>query len=99
MSDTEKRSFKSGDIIRHFKRDFCSEEEKSRNIYLYRVIGIAIHTETHEEMLVYQALSCPFKTFVRPLSMALEKTPKDNYPAAKQEYRLEAYNMYGDNNS
>ena len=26
----ERECFKSGDIIRHFKRDFCTEEEKNK---------------------------------------------------------------------
>lgn len=81
--------FKSGQIIRHFKRDFCSDEEKNSNMYLYQVITIAAHTETKEHMLVYQALYYPFNTYVRPLSMAEEKVDKNKYPEAKQEYRLE----------
>jgi hypothetical protein len=86
------RTFKPGDIIRHFKRDFLSKEEKKSNQYLYKVIDIATHSETKEDMLVYQALYYPFKTFVRPLGMALEETPKEKYPDASQTYRLEIYN-------
>ena len=85
------RTFKPGDIIRHFKRDFLTEDEKKTNKYLYRVIGVAIHTETGEDMLVYQALYAPFKTFTRPLAMALEETPKEKYPDSSQTYRLEIY--------
>ena len=44
----ERECFKSGDIIRHFKRDFCTEEEKKQNKYLYEVIGIAFHSETNK---------------------------------------------------
>lgn len=81
--------FQPGQIIRHFKRDFVDDKEKNENKYLYRVIEIAQHTETGEPLLIYQALYYPFQVFARPLLMAEEKTDKDKYPDAKQEYRLE----------
>ena len=51
-----KHEFKEGDIIKHFKRDMICDEEKEKNMYLYRVITVAKHTETGEDMLVDQAL-------------------------------------------
>ena len=48
--------FKEGDIIRHFKRDMIDDDAKAQNIYLYKVLAIAHHSETKEQMLVYQAL-------------------------------------------
>lgn len=90
------REFKSGDIIRHFKRDLISQEEKDQNKGLYVVHSVATHTETNEPMLVYQALYHPFGIFTRPLKMALEKTDKNKYPEAKQEYRLELYSAKED---
>jgi hypothetical protein len=36
---------------------------------LYKVVGFAKHSETLEELVVYQALSAPRGTWVRPLSM------------------------------
>lgn len=83
--------FKPGQIIRHFKRDFASPLEKTTNKYLYQVLAIAQHTETKEQMLVYQALYCPFQVYTRPLQMAEAKVDKVKYPDAKQEYRLEIY--------
>ena len=38
----------------------------------YQVIGIAIHSETLEEMVVYKALYGERLTWVRPLKMFLE---------------------------
>ena len=86
--------FREGDIIRHFKRDMVSDEEKQKNMYLYKVLGIGMHTETKERMLVYQALYYPFGVFVRPLEMATEEVDIDKYPYLRsiknrQKYRLE----------
>ena len=46
---------------------------------LYRVIGIALHSETGEEMVVYQALYGQRGLWVRPVSMWLEQVERDNY--------------------
>lgn len=35
----------------------------------YEVIGLAIHTETNEEMVVYKALYGEYGLFVRPAKM------------------------------
>ena len=85
----ERECFKPGDVIRHFKRDFCTEEEKKQNKYLYEVIGVAFHSETKKLMLVYKALYFPFQMYVRPLDMAMSLTDKTKYPDAKQEFRFE----------
>lgn len=43
------RIFRSGDIVRHFKYETLSEEEKKSGRYTYRIVGIARHSETEEE--------------------------------------------------
>ena len=53
------RSLKSG-IYRHYKGK------------KYRLIGVAIHTETTEELVVYQALYGKKLLWIRPLKMFLE---------------------------
>lgn len=35
----------------------------------YRVLGIALHSETLEEMVIYQALYGEYKIWVRPKAM------------------------------
>lgn len=89
MSVIERNIFPTGTIVRHFKRDFCSQVELMTNKYLYEVVGTAMHTETKELMLVYKALYEPFGMFVRPLSMAMDFVDKEKYPDAKQQFRLE----------
>lgn len=46
---------------------------------LYRVIYVALHSETGEEMVVYQALYGQRGMWVRPASMWLEHVERDGY--------------------
>ena len=45
----------------------------------YRVLGIARHSETLEEMVVYQALYGERGLWVRPASMWLEQVEREEY--------------------
>ena len=54
-------------IYRHFKGN------------LYRVIGMARHSETGEEMVVYQALREGGGLWVRPAAMWNETVDRDRY--------------------
>lgn len=84
-----KMELRPGQIIRHFKRDLCDENQYNKNWYLYKVIAIATHSETKEPMMIYQALYDTFGVYARPLSMVFEPTDKTKYPRAKQEHRFE----------
>lgn len=77
---------KPGDIVRHFKRD---QVDANTSTYLYRIIKIAIHSETREEMMVYQGLYGDFSWYVRPLDMFLSEVDHKKYPEVKQVYRFE----------
>lgn len=83
------RVFRVGDIVKHFKRDFLSEEEKNQNLYLYKIIGFASHTETKEDLVIYQALYGSFKTYARPMNMFMSDVDIKKYPNAKQACRFE----------
>ena len=54
-------------VYRHFKGN------------LYRLITVARHSETLEEMVVYQALYGEYGYWVRPAAMWNEQVEKDGY--------------------
>ena len=45
----------------------------------YRVIAEALHSETEEEMVVYQNVNDEQKIWVRPKQMFLERVEKEGY--------------------
>ena len=59
---------------RHYKGDF------------YKVIEIAKHSETLEEMVVYQALYGEFDHWVRPLKMFIEDIEIDGQIQKRFEF-------------
>ncbi len=61
---------------------------------LYEVSGIAIHTETGEELVIYKSLYEKGNVkrgqmFARPKKMFLSKVPDDRDNPNNQEYRFE----------
>ena len=80
------RSFQPGDIVQHFKRELV---DPTSDMYLYRIIGVGEHSETAEEVMIYQALYDDKKMYVRPLAMFMEEVDHTKYPDIKQKYRFE----------
>lgn len=70
---------RQGEIYRHFKGN------------LYQIVALAIHTETEEKMVVYQALYGEFKYYTRPLKMFMEKVEVDG----RSVNRFELVNIKG----
>lgn len=82
------RSFNPGDIVCHFKRHIVDNPVTE---YLYQIVGIATHSETREQMMVYKALYGEKGLYVRPLAMFLSEVDTAKYPGAKQKYRFELF--------
>ena len=82
----EKRQFQTGDIVRHFKRETV---DPASDRYLYMIVGVAKHSETGEEMMVYSPLYDDGGLFARPLDMFLSEVDHEKYPEIRQKYRFE----------
>ena len=80
------RAFHPGDIVANFKRETVTDGSQT---YLYRIVGVAHHSETDEPLMVYQALYPPFGMWVRPLAMFESEVDHDKYPHIKQRWRFE----------
>ncbi len=81
--------FKKGVVVKHFKWETLTEKEKEQNKYLYRVQGTAEHTETGEQLIIYEALYEPFQMYARPVEMFYGEVDRVKYPEIKQRYRFE----------
>ena len=84
-----KMRFQPGDTVQHFKRETLDAEALAENRYLYRIVGVATHSETGEQMMVYQPLYDDKGMYVRPLEMFLSEVDHEKYPGVKQKYRFE----------
>ncbi len=79
---------KEGTIVRHFKRETVDPDSMN---YLYRVLAVAVDTDTGEKLVIYKAL---YKTtgcnvFSRKMNEFMSEVDHEKYPDIKQKYRFE----------
>lgn len=82
------RIFLPGDIVQHFKRHMLNDPGDH---YLYKIITHAQHTETKEELVIYQALYGNRLICARPKDMFYSLVDRTKYPDATQKYRFELF--------
>ena len=66
------RELKIGGVYKHFKGN------------MYKVEGVAKHSETTEEYVVYRQMYGDERLWIRSRDMFLEEVDKDQYPDIEQ---------------
>lgn len=100
----KKHKFYPGDIVRHFKCDSFSPEDRNAGKGLYEILYYAEYLE--EDVVIYRSLDTKdlfeanldqnsqndttcLKVWVRPVTMFESEVDREKYPNARQTHRFE----------
>lgn len=76
-----KRKIQVGEVYKHFKGTY------------HRIIAIAKHSESLEELVIYTHMDTD-EVWARPYSSFISLVDKEKYPNSKQTYRFELVEDY-----
>lgn len=86
--------FQIGDKVRHFKRQFITEEDDP-NLYLYEIVGIGLNLAEETLCVFYKPLyPNSFNMFSRPIEDFLGEVDHVRYPKSKQLHKYEKENQH-----
>ena len=83
---------KTGDIVKHFKREIVESHATKQDslLYMYEVLSTnGIDTETEGRVVVYKALYGEHTIFIRPYEDFMSEVNRKKYPRVLQKYKFE----------
>ena len=86
------RTFKTGDIVRHFKRETLQDPGTK---YMYAILGFAKHTMPDTKQALYEDIEMHinYDVFARPAEMFFSEVDRNKYPDIRQKYRFEEWHL------
>ena len=82
------QQIKPMDLVKGFKYERLTDDQRSKNIHIYEVLGFGYHTESGEKTVIYKALASG-EIWVTPYEMFMSEVNHKIHPDIKQKYCFE----------